>query len=231
MAYARSERTIPQTEFEAFAQQWVRKGGTLSDTITYDSQGRVQRHIIDHGQRIHEVYAISDTPQAQCLLNKRLQTLRRYLYSYVLKRYERNGQYLHQTREGQSSAVQLAQEILKIPRENGEAERDFFLQIRTLPGFQPFQLHTWFADVTYEQIEAFLHVMARSRYPLRKSVEVMTRPASGMSTRQEDNGLWKAWFSDDPYHIWKQGKTQAEAIGNLVLSFPARVGKVTMTDE
>jgi hypothetical protein len=60
--YILRTRTVTQDEWICLAMEWAHEGGTVSEIPTYDSEGRTQRHIIDHGSRIHAIYTLSDVP-------------------------------------------------------------------------------------------------------------------------------------------------------------------------
>jgi hypothetical protein len=47
--YILRTRTVTQDEWICLAMEWAHEGGTVSEIPTYDSEGRTQRHIIDHG--------------------------------------------------------------------------------------------------------------------------------------------------------------------------------------
>lgn len=60
--YTQRARTVTLAEWIELAWEWAHEGGTILDDTTVSSEGLVQRHIIDHGSRIHAVYTIRDVP-------------------------------------------------------------------------------------------------------------------------------------------------------------------------
>lgn len=71
--YTLRTRTVTQDEWICLAAEWAHEGGTISETPTYDSEGRTQRHIIDHGSRIHAIYTLSDVLPVRVPLTQKSQ--------------------------------------------------------------------------------------------------------------------------------------------------------------
>jgi hypothetical protein len=71
--YTLRTRTVTQDEWICLAAEWAHEGGTISETPTYDSEGRTQRHIIDHGSRIHAIYTLGDVPPVRVSLTVKSQ--------------------------------------------------------------------------------------------------------------------------------------------------------------
>lgn len=61
--YTRRTRHVTSYEFACIAADWRRDGAEISDLVTYDAHGCVQRHVFAPSEGIHAIYTLIDTSQ------------------------------------------------------------------------------------------------------------------------------------------------------------------------